>query len=112
MRSARRARSVSSVVSVAGAAVIWIALLGPVITLIARMSPGDIWSALTGPGDLDPLVTSVDSAVVTLAVLACLCTPLEHSRPELVDQRVAHGMPQQRVHPVGERRKTIFVKYG
>ena len=66
----------SSVASVAGAAVIWIALLGPVITLIARMSPGDIWSALTGPGDLDPLVTSVDSAVVTLAVLACLCTPL------------------------------------
>ncbi|HEY6789460.1 MAG TPA: ABC transporter permease [Trebonia sp.] len=75
-RSARRARSVSSVVSVAGAAVIWVALLGPVITLITRMSPGDIWVALTGPGDLEPLLTSVESAGVTLAVLVCVCTPL------------------------------------
>jgi len=32
-------------VSIAGAAIIWIALLGPVITLITRMSPGDIWPA-------------------------------------------------------------------
>jgi molybdate/tungstate transport system permease protein len=67
---------VSSVVSVAGAAVIWVALLGPVITLITRMSPGDIWAALTGPGDLEPLLTSVESAGVTLAVLVCFCTPL------------------------------------
>jgi molybdate/tungstate transport system permease protein len=67
---------VSSVVSVAGAAVIWVALLGPVITLITRMSPGDIWAALTGPGDLEPLLTSVESAGVTLAVLVCVCTPL------------------------------------
>ena len=74
--SARRARSVSSVVSVAGAAVIWVALLGPVITLITRMSPGDIWAALTGPGDLDPLLTSVESAGVTLGVLVIVCTPL------------------------------------
>jgi molybdate/tungstate transport system permease protein len=67
---------VSSVVSVAGAAVIWVALLGPVITLITRMSPGDIWAALSGPGDLDPLLTSVESAGVTLVVLVCFCTPL------------------------------------
>jgi molybdate/tungstate transport system permease protein len=61
---------------VAGAAVIWVALLGPVITLITRMSPGDIWAALTGPGDLDPLLTSVESAAVTLGVLVCVGTPL------------------------------------
>jgi molybdate/tungstate transport system permease protein len=67
---------VSSVVSVAGAAVIWVALLGPVITLITRMSPGDIWAALTGPGNLDPLLTSIESAGVTLGVLVCACTPL------------------------------------
>ncbi|MCW2931076.1 MAG: binding-protein-dependent transport system inner rane component [Actinomycetia bacterium] len=66
----------SSVVSVAGAAVIWVALLGPVITLITRMSPGDIWAALTGPGDLAPLLTSIESAGVTLVVLVCFCTPL------------------------------------
>jgi molybdate/tungstate transport system permease protein len=63
-------------VSIAGAAIIWIALLGPVITLITRMSPGDIWTALTGAGDLDPLVTSVESGLVTLGVLLLLCTPL------------------------------------
>jgi molybdate/tungstate transport system permease protein len=59
-----------------GAAVIWIALLGPVITLITRMSPGDIASALTGAGDLDPLVTSLESGGLTLAVLLLVCTPL------------------------------------
>jgi molybdate/tungstate transport system permease protein len=59
-----------------GAAVIWVALLGPVITLLTRMSPGDVWSALTGAGDLDPLVTSLESAGVTLAVLLVVCTPL------------------------------------
>ena len=46
------------------------------ITLITRISPGDLWSALTGPGDLDPLLTSVESGAVTLAVLICCCTPL------------------------------------
>jgi molybdate/tungstate transport system permease protein len=67
---------VSSVVSVAGAAVIWVILLAPVITLFIRMSPGDVASAVTGAGDLDPLVTSVESAGVTLGVLVVLCTPL------------------------------------
>lgn len=62
--------------SIAGAAVIWIALLGPVITLFVHLSPGAIASALTGAGDLDPLVTSLEAGGVTLAVLALLCTPL------------------------------------
>jgi molybdate/tungstate transport system permease protein len=72
----RRIHSVSSAVSVAGAAVIWIILLVPVVTLFVRTSPGDLVSALTGAGDLDPLVTSVESAGVTLGVLVVLCTPL------------------------------------
>ena len=59
-----------------GALVIWVALLGPVITLITRISPGDLWSALTGAGDLDPLLTSIESGGVTLAVLIVFCTPL------------------------------------
>jgi molybdate/tungstate transport system permease protein len=63
-------------VSIAGAAVIWVALLGPVITLLAHLSWSAIASALTGPGDLDPLVTSVESGGVTLAVLILVCTPL------------------------------------
>ena len=71
-----RVRSISAALSLVGALVIWVALLGPVITLVTRMSPGDIWTALTGPGDLDPLLTSVESGGVTLAVLICWCTPL------------------------------------
>ena len=46
------------------------------ITLITRMSPGDIWSALTGAGDLQPLLTSVLSGLCTLGVLVLACTPL------------------------------------
>ena len=75
-QGARRARSVSASLSVVGAAVIWIALLGPVITLFVHLSPGDIWAALTGAGDLDPLITSLEAGGVTLAVLALACTPL------------------------------------
>jgi molybdate/tungstate transport system permease protein len=62
--------------SVAGAAVIWIALLGPVIALLTHLSGGAISSALTAPGALDPLVVSAESGAVTLAVLLLLGTPL------------------------------------
>jgi molybdate/tungstate transport system permease protein len=47
-----------------------------VITLFVHLSPGEIASALTGPGDLQPLVTSLEAGGVTLGVLALLCTPL------------------------------------
>jgi molybdate/tungstate transport system permease protein len=62
--------------SVAGAAVIWVALLGPVIALLTHLSGGAISSALTAPGALDPLVVSAESGAVTLAVLLLLGTPL------------------------------------
>jgi molybdate/tungstate transport system permease protein len=62
--------------SVAGAAIVWIALLGPVITLLTHLSWGDIASALTGPGNLDPLITSLEAGAVTLGVLIVFCTPL------------------------------------
>jgi molybdate/tungstate transport system permease protein len=61
---------------VAGAAVIWVALLGPVITLLAHMSPHEIASSLTAPGALGPLVVSLESGGVTLAVLLLVATPL------------------------------------
>jgi molybdate/tungstate transport system permease protein len=72
----QRLRSVSGLASVIGALVIWVALLGPVIALLTHLSGGAIASALTGPGNLDPLVTSLASGGVTLAVLLVLCTPL------------------------------------
>ncbi|HEV2451662.1 MAG TPA: ABC transporter permease subunit [Streptosporangiaceae bacterium] len=75
-RTAGRFRPVSAIASVGGAAVIWVALLGPVITLLAHLSWGAIRSALTAPGALDPLVVSVEAGAVTLAVLVLLGTPL------------------------------------
>jgi molybdate/tungstate transport system permease protein len=69
-------RSVPALVSLAGAALIWVALLGPVITLLAHLSGSAVVSALTAPGALDPLVTSLQSGAVTMAVLLVVCTPL------------------------------------
>ena len=60
----------------AGAAVIWIALLGPVIALLTHLSGSAIASALTGPGAWDPIVVSLAAGGVTLAVLLLLGTPL------------------------------------
>ena len=73
---ARRLRSVSGAVSVVAAALVWIALLGPVITLFVHLSPGAIATALRAPGALTPLVVSLESGGVTLAVLIALGTPL------------------------------------
>jgi len=61
---------------VVGAGVIWLALLGPVITLLTHLSWHSIVTALTYPGALDPLVTSLEAGGVTLAVLMLVCTPL------------------------------------
>jgi molybdate/tungstate transport system permease protein len=71
-----RIRSVSGAVSVGGALLIWVALLGPVITLLTHLSWHSIASSLSYPGALDPLVTSLEAGGVTLAVLFFLCTPL------------------------------------
>jgi molybdate/tungstate transport system permease protein len=75
-RAASRARSASAIASVIGAAVIWVALLGPVIALLTHLSWSALWSALTAPGAFGPLLTSVESGAITLAVLFALCTPL------------------------------------
>jgi molybdate/tungstate transport system permease protein len=66
----------SAWVSVAGAGVVWLALLGPVIALLTHLSGSAIASSLTAPGALEPLLASVESGLVTLGVLAVLCTPL------------------------------------
>jgi molybdate/tungstate transport system permease protein len=72
----RRYRSASAAASLVGALVIWLALLGPIIALLTHLSGHAIVSALTGAGNLDPLVTSLASGGVTLAVLLVFCTPL------------------------------------
>ena len=62
--------------SLAGAAVVWLALLGPLWALFAHLSGGAVTGALGAPGALTPLVVSVESGTVTLAVLVGLGTPL------------------------------------
>jgi len=69
-------RAIWPAASVVGAGVIWLALLGPVITLLTHLSWHSIVTALTYPGALDPLVTSLEAGGVTLAVLMLVCTPL------------------------------------
>jgi molybdate/tungstate transport system permease protein len=61
---------------VGAAGIIWLALLGPVIALFTHLSWHAISSALTAPGGLDPLMVSVESGAITLAVLLVLGTPL------------------------------------
>ena len=72
----RTVGSASGVASLAGALVIWVALLGPVITLLTHLSWHQITTALAVPGALDPLLVSVESGAITLAVLLLLGTPL------------------------------------
>jgi len=72
----RAVRSVSGAVSVAGALVVWVLLLGPVITLLTHISGSAIASSLSAPGALQPLVTSLEAGGVTLVVLLLICTPL------------------------------------
>jgi molybdate/tungstate transport system permease protein len=69
-------RTASAAASIAGALVVWVILLGPVISLLTHLSWGTIKSSLTAPGALQPLVTSLESGLVTLGVLVLLCTPL------------------------------------
>jgi molybdate/tungstate transport system permease protein len=72
----RSFRSVSGAASLAGAAVVWLALLGPVIALLAHLSPGAIGTALAAPGALQPLVVSLEAGGATLTVLVAAGTPL------------------------------------
>ena len=68
--------SASAIASLAGAGLVWLALLGPVIALLAHLSWSSVKAALTIPGALDPLVVSLQSGAITLAVLLLLGTPL------------------------------------
>src|SRR6185437_16253349 len=72
----RELRYISGSLGVAGALLIWLALLGPVIALATHLSWTAIKSSLSGPGAFDPLVTSAESGAVTLGVLLLIGTPL------------------------------------
>jgi molybdate/tungstate transport system permease protein len=71
-----RVRSASTALAIVGAAAVWIALLGPVVTLFVHLSGRTLASSLSAPGALAPLYTSLAAGGVTLAVLVVCCTPL------------------------------------
>ena len=62
--------------SLVGAIVVWVALLGPLITLLAHLSPASVGTALSRPGALQPLLVSVLASLAALAVILLLGTPL------------------------------------
>ncbi|MHB1553433.1 MAG: ABC transporter permease subunit [Acidimicrobiales bacterium] len=69
-------RRVVGLLGVIGAAVVWLALLGPLGALLAHLSPSAIESSLSAPQALAPLVTSVEASAVALGVLVVAGTPL------------------------------------
>jgi molybdate/tungstate transport system permease protein len=74
--ASRQLGHVNRSLALAGTALIWIALLGPVIALLTHLSWHAITTSLSAPGAFDPLILSVQSGAVTLGVLVLLGTPL------------------------------------
>jgi molybdate/tungstate transport system permease protein len=72
------ARRVSAVVAIGVGVVVWVALLGPVVTLGAHLSYSATRSSLAAPGALTPLMVSLESAAVSLIVLVIVCSPLAY----------------------------------
>lgn len=86
-------RHVAGVLGVCGAAVIWLALLGPLGALLVHLSPTAVRSSLSAPQALQPLVTSVEASALALAVLVGAGTPLAWAmaRDRLPAPRVWEG---------------------
>lgn len=71
--------SVLSWLSVVSTITIWLILIGPLITLFAKLSPSEIATALDQPGALSPLGISLASAAIALTVLVLGGTPLAYA---------------------------------
>lgn len=69
-------RRVVGLAGLGAAAVVWLALLGPLGALLAHVSPTEVHRSLTASGALRPLVVSVEASGLALAVLVVLGTPL------------------------------------
>jgi len=68
-------RRANTVAAVLGTLVVWVVLLGPLITLIAKASPGRIVAAFHAPDAFGPLLTSLASSGVALVALVVLGMP-------------------------------------
>lgn len=71
-----RLRGVSTGVTLAAGAAVWVALLGPLITLLTHLSGHVLLHSWSAAGALDPLVTSMEAGAVTLVLLVLCGTPL------------------------------------
>lgn len=69
-------RRFGGVVGLAAALLVVLALLGPLGALLAHIDPSSVRLALTAPGALQPLVTSLEASAVTLGVLVAVGTPV------------------------------------
>ncbi|HVC39416.1 MAG TPA: ABC transporter permease subunit [Candidatus Dormibacteraeota bacterium] len=85
----RRYRATTSI-SLLGALVVWVALLGPLIALLVHLTPGAVVSALRQPGAWQPLEVSVLASLVALGVILLIGTPLAYllARDRLPHPRV------------------------
>lgn len=63
-------------VSLAGAALVWLVLLGPLVALLGHLSFAQVVSALGAPGALSPLAVSLGASAIALAALVVVGTPL------------------------------------
>ncbi len=63
-------------VSLVAALVVWVVVLGPVITLLVHLQYGKLLSEITAPGALDPALVSLASAGIAIVAIALLGTYL------------------------------------
>lgn len=57
---------------------VWVILLGPVIALIAHLTPAAVVRSLSAPGAFDPLAISLEAGAVGVGVLVVAGTPLAY----------------------------------
>lgn len=68
----------STAMSVAAAVGVWVILLGPLIALIAHLTPASVVRILSGPGAFGPLVISLEAGIVGVGSIVIAGTPLAY----------------------------------
>jgi molybdate/tungstate transport system permease protein len=75
---ARTAARGTTVLAFLAAAIVWLALLGPLAELLARVSPHSLRATLGPAGALDPLYVSLAASGVALGAMVLFGTPLAY----------------------------------
>jgi molybdate/tungstate transport system permease protein len=64
--------------AIVASAIVWVALLGPLVVLLTQVSPHTIRQSLDQPGALAPLWTSLEASAIALGCMVVLGTPLAY----------------------------------